>query len=121
MINPTAKNPDVFYACGLHAKLRFDAFNRADAEIQNQYEKNQIKFQEKRELQSDLWQRCRKCNEYFAKDDVIWIVQYFRFSTDIQIALKKSFRMHRNCAVSEQMLYGVGKEIAKDEKLDIFS
>lgn len=120
-INPSQKNPSVYYVCSLHAKIRFDTFNRADEELKKQYDRNEINWQQKRDMQSEIWFKCRKCNKAFEKTAVIWVVIYFRFNTDIQLQVKKAFRLHRECCLGELFLYGVGRETKKDEKLDSFS
>jgi len=121
LVNPSQKLPTVYYVCGIHSKIRFDALNRADKELQTQYDRNEINWKEKKERQTEIWFRCRKCNHVFEKTDPIWVLIYFKFKSDVQIQIKKAFRLHRDCAIGEQFLYGVGKEIIKDSKLDLFS
>lgn len=120
-INPTAKNPNVYYVCSLHAKIRFDAFNRSEEELKKQYDRHEVNWQQRKDKQSEIWFKCRKCNNAFEKEDVIWVVIYFRFKSDIQLQVKKAFRLHRDCAIGEQFLYGLGREIAKNSKLELFS
>lgn len=120
-IDPVQKIPMVYYVCGIHARIRFDAFNRADEELKKLYDRNEIKWQERKDRQSEMWFQCKKCNKTFEKTDVIWVVIYFRFKSDVQIQLKKAFRLHKDCAVGEQFLYGIGREVVKNSKLDLFS
>lgn len=120
-VNPLQKNPFVYYVCGIHAKIRFDAFNRSDEELKKLYDKHEINYQQRRERQTEIWFRCRKCNQPFEKFDVIWVVTYFKFRSDVQLQVKKAFRIHRDCCLGELTLYGHGKEVDKDKKLDIFS
>ncbi len=120
VVSPITREPRVYYVCGLHARMRFDALNRGDAEIQKLYDMNQINFKEKKERQSELWFRCKKCNRRFEKTDSIFIIIYYKFGNDVQVYVKKAFKVHRDCAIGEQFLYGLGREIAKDSKLDSF-
>ncbi len=120
-ISPSEKQSFSYLICSNHSKLRFDVLNLSEKEIQSDFEKDRIKYQEKRDKMSDIWNSCRRCNLRFNKEDVTWAVDYFRIRNDIQISLKKSFRIHRECAMREMTLYGHGREIIKDTKLDVFS
>jgi len=121
-INPTEKNPYVFHVCGNHGNLRFGVLNFAEAEVQTLYDRNQIKWDKKRDRMSEIWKTCKRCNEPFTKEDVIWVIQYIKLSNDIQLSTKKPFRVHKDCALREMTLYGFGKKEAdKEQKLDLFS
>lgn len=119
-INPTTKQPLVYFTCQNHAKIRFDVLNLAESELKLMKDKNQIKYQQFKDGMSEIWSKCRRCNESFKKEDVIWLIEYFRITSEIQISLKKAFRIHKDCAIRELFLYGLGKEISTDSRLDDF-
>ena len=119
-VSPIAKMPIIFHACINHCTLRIGVLSLAQKELQSKKDKNQIKWQEYKDAQSQIWRTCKRCNEPFLKEDVIWVIQYLKLTGEIQISVNKTFRVHQACAESEMRLYKKAEVKDKIRKLDSF-
>jgi len=119
-IDPISKQPIVHYACINHCTLRIGVLDLAMVELKSKKDKNQIKWQEFKDAQSNIWRTCKRCNIHFNKEDVIWVIQYLKLPSDIQVSVNKTFRVHKECAESEMRLYKKEETVDKIRKLDSF-
>ncbi len=120
-VNPLLKIPEVFFACKKHGDIRFNSLSMSEIEIQKMKDNDKVGWKEGNEKLGDIrWNICRRCNEQFRKEDVVWNLLYFSIKNDIQVRMRRSFLLHRECAMSEMTLYKIRDEKEKFKKLDTF-
>lgn len=120
-IDPVNPQPIVKVACDRHGDMRFNSLSDSEKYVVKQKEQNQISYHDfSDKLNVVRWRRCRKCDHDFGFNDVIWILEFFSIKNEIQLRMRRSFRLHRDCAISELKLFTEKSNTQQNKSLDGF-
>jgi hypothetical protein len=115
--SPSGKTNIVIFCCKRHGDMRFNALSRSEDEIKKEVDRNHISWSEQKEQMREIrWNNCRRCNIALGKKPN-YCVTYYAIKDD-QIRMRRSFLLDYQCARSELTLYGIGKEVPKNQTLD---
>lgn len=120
-IDSINQSPQIRVACDRHGDMRFNSLSNTEIEISKRKEQNQISWTDFKDRMSVIrWSECRRCFGKFNINDANWIIEFFAIRNDIQIRMRRSFRVHASCGKSELSLFTEKTDLKKNKRLDSF-
>ncbi len=120
-IDSVSIHPEVRVACDRHGDMRFNVLSNTEIEITKRKDDNSISWTDFSErMRVVRWSECRRCFSKFEMNDANWIIEFFAIKRDIQIRMRRSFRVHASCGKSELSLFTEKKDADKNKRIDNF-